>query len=330
MKKTQIFALIIFILLAGSAWLFLSPAVSEIREVRQKIRQAKSRVEELRRISMQSEEMEKKIVFFQRDIQYLARYLPGQGGINGTLNDIRSKGIGYGLNMVKADCDYSFMLEGPGPTNAAAAVLCLETIPFNLQIEGPLPDICSYLEWLEGLPCFLGIGTLEVSRIGNSSSAFPLLRVNMLLKVLGFFRKEKESVGHFSRESDRYYPVRLSSDLVYAQKNLRITALEKDLFSPEWVVGDDGDQRSIAGAEAGAESTEDGYNESLRGEKGAVSIADLDLNGIVSYQGEYTALIDNRRVKKGDAISGMEVMWITKDSICLSKGSDKFILRLNK
>ena len=71
-------------------------------------------------------------------------------------------------------------------------------------------------------------------------------------------------------------------------------------------------------------------SESRRGEKSADSIGDLDLTGIVNYQGEYTALIGDRRVKKGDTIVEMEVMWITKDSICLSKGSDKFILRLNK
>ena len=233
MKKTLIFALVIFILFAGSAWLLFSSSLSDIHEVRRKIEKTQSRVDKLRQLCRQSEEMEKKAAFFQKDIQYLIRYLPGQGEMNGILNDVRSKGMEYGLNMVKADSDYSFMLEGPGPSRDDDAVLCLETIPFNLQVEGPLPDICSYLEWLEGLPCFLGIDNLEVSRIGDSSSAFPLLRVNMLLKVLGLSRKGKESIDHFQRESDIYYPVRLSPDLVTAQKNLRITALEKDLFSPE-------------------------------------------------------------------------------------------------
>jgi len=328
MKKTLFVALLMIILLAAGAGLLFFPAVSEIRKVRQEIRQAQGRVEQLSRISSQSEEMEKRAASFQRDIQYLVRYLPGQGGISRVLDDIRSRGIGYGLNIVKADFDYSFVLEGSDTSRDDDAVLCLEPVPFNLQAEGPLPDICSYFEWMEGLPCFLGIDNLEIFRIGDRLSVFPLLRVNVFLKVLGFSRKGKGSLGRFQREADGYYPVRLSPYLATAQKNLRITALEKDLFSPEGAATGDGDQSS--GGLAGRYPAEDDSNELQSREKGAVSISDLDLNGIVNYQGEYTALIGDRRVKKGDAIAGMEVMWITKDSICLSKGGDKFILRLNK
>ncbi|MEW5802973.1 MAG: hypothetical protein AB1847_12810 [bacterium] len=384
MRKTLIFTLILFILLAGCAWLLFTPYVAGIQEVRQKIEQTRKRTEMLRHLYRQSEEIERKAADFQRDIQYLSRYLPSQEEISAILNKVRAKGMEYyGLNMVKADSDYSLLLEGAGILQGDK-VLCLEAIPFKLQAEGPLPNICSYLEWLEGLPCFLSIDNLQVSRLGDDSLLFPLLRATILLKVMGLVRKGKESIGHLRRESDVYYPVRLSPSLITAQKNLRVTALEKDLFSPEEGAGSDGyaSYQGVAGGSADETPFQDGFardglvkggtarGENARGEdsggwsaggegagdwhlgvgnwslgtqsaegeddeswgeeKGGTSIQDLDFTGIVNYQGEYTALINNRRVKKGDGIAGMEVMWITKDSICLSKGRDKFILRLNQ
>ncbi|MEW6379353.1 MAG: type 4a pilus biogenesis protein PilO [bacterium] len=350
MKKVRIFILIFPILLVGLSWLLFSPYITEIREVRQKIRMTRSRIERLRQLSGQAEDMDRKIALFQKNIQHLVRYLPGQGEIDSLLGEVRSKGTDYGLNMLKVDSDYSFWL-GEADSSQDGAILCFEPVPVHLQAEGQLPDLCSYLEWLEGLPYFLGIDNVDIIRLEDSSSVFPQVRLTMFFKVMSLSHRGKEAAGRFFRKTDLYQPVHLSPSLIAAQKNLRITALEKDLFSPEGASAEEGEYQQGDGSPSGLEDVVvgEGDSEKAGGDSGAeernsnpetdsghrseeavTSIRDLDLNGIVSYQGEYIALINNRRLKKGETVIGMEVMWITKDSICLAKGSEKFILRLNQ
>lgn len=345
MKKARIFIFIFPVLVILLSWLLLYPSIAEILKVREKIRLTRSQIERFGHLRTQSQEIERKIAYFQKDIQHLIRYLPGPGSIETTLKQLHSWGTEYGLNMLKVSSDYSFRLDEAADQSLYAndRVFCLEAVPVQLQAEGQLPDICNYLEWLEELPYFLSIDQAEIRKLEEDSSAvFPRVRLAMLIKIVGLSRQEKEDTGRILRAVDLYQPANLSSALIAAQKNVRLTALEKDLFFPEEVSEAEVDEELGKSEEEAAVSGEDDppirkksrtlaeEGRSPLQDEGRVSVRDFDLNGILSCQGEYIALINNRRVKKGETIAGMEVMWITKDSICLAKGDEKFILRLNQ
>ena len=313
MKKIIIFILILCFLLIGISWLLFSPYISKTWAIKQKIQRNREELKKVVQFSKQSAEWEKKFSLFQKDIQTLLHYLPKQEDLDDLSQNLRSKAIDYSLNMYKVDFDHSFSLE---KINSLETTLYLDMIPLQIRLEGQFFDIYKYLRYLEKLPCFFGFDTLEIiKKYKGAASAFSSLQANIATNVLCLSQKKKSLFGFSLPMSNTpYHPLQLSSSLITAQKNLRIRTLEKNLFIP------------------GQKEDTDEYmvdNKITDRETGMLSLMDLNLNGIVNYQGEYMALINNQRVKKGNIIAGMEVVWITKERVCLAKDRKEIILNLN-
>lgn len=314
MKKKLILSLTFGFLFIGASWFLLSPYISKTWAIKQKIRQNQEKLEKMVRLSGQSAEWKNKLLLLQNDIQYLSNYLPKQKELNTLSHKLRSKAIDYNLNIFDIGFDHSFSLR---EVNSHAPTFYLKIVPLQVRLEGQFPNIYRYLEYLEKLPCFFGFDTLEIlKKQKQNTSTFPTIQANMAINVLCLSPKRKSLfASSFKISNTDYPPIQISPSLITTQKNLRIRALGKNIFIPE-------QSKEINEYMTG--------NEIIDIEIETLSLMDLNVNGIVSYQGEYMALINNQRVKKGNSIAGMEVVWITKNRVCLAKDKKKIILNLNK
>ena len=314
MKKYFIFILTFGFLFIGASWFLLSPFISKTWAIKQKIQQNKKNLEKITQFSKQSAELENKLIVLQKDIQYLSNHLPKQKELNTLSQKLRSKATDYNLTIFDIGFDHPFSLP---ELNYQEPTLYLKIVPLQVRLEGQFPNIYQYLEYLEKLPYFFGFDTLEIlKKQKQDTSAFPAMQANMEINVLCLAPKRKSLFASaLTMNNTDYHPIQISPSLISNQKNLRIRALGKNLFIPE----------------QSEEVTEYMTNNEIIDDKTEnVSLMDLNLNGIVSYQGEYMALINNQRVKKGNSIAGMEVVWITKNRVCLAKDKKKIILNLNK
>jgi len=314
MKKHFIFSLIFGFLFIAASWFLFSPYISKTWAIKQKIIQNQKELEKIGQLSRESAKWENKFLLLQKDIQYLSNYLPKQKELNSLSHKLRSKAIDYKLNIFDLGFDHSFSLT---ELNSQAPTFYLKIVPLQIRLKGPFPNIYRYLEYLEKLPYFFGFDTLEIlKKQKQNTSPFPTIQANMQVNILCLSPKRKSLFASSLKINNTDYPpMQISPSLISTQKNLRIRSLGKNLFIPK------------QSEEVNTFMTD---NEIINGETEALSLMDLNLNGIVSYQGEYMALINNQRVKKGNSIGGMEVVWITKNRVCVAKDKKKIILNLNK
>ena len=66
-----------------------------------------------------------------------------------------------------------------------------------------------------------------------------------------------------------------------------------------------------------------------RVKKQPASSSGLELNGIMQTGDHYTALINNKIIRQGDAISDKKILDITKNSVEIFDNGEVFVLKLN-
>jgi hypothetical protein len=309
MKKIIAFNIVVWALFIGISWQLFSPYLSKTWAVKQKIREGQSELEKLHQQSNRSMEWDEKYTYFQNGIQYLTDYLPRQGELENVSQKLRLKAKDFGVDAVEVSFDHSFSLRG---MDAHDTALYLKVIPFRIHLEGDFLHVYRLLEWIEEMPCFLGIDTLEILSKSKKPSS-PVLEANLAVHIVTLSHERADFLHPAPRSTSSYLPGQPSPALITAQKNLRIRALGRNLFASGKSVNT-GDQVISSAA--------------LPRDTRAVTPPRFTLNGIVSYQEEYMALINNQRVKKGDLIEGREVVWITKNRVCLARGNEKTILNL--
>lgn len=67
-----------------------------------------------------------------------------------------------------------------------------------------------------------------------------------------------------------------------------------------------------------------------KGKEGASKIDGMILNGVIHRKGSGVAIINNRIMRKGDAIAGKKIVEIFKDRVILSDGDERIELMVEK
>jgi hypothetical protein len=67
-----------------------------------------------------------------------------------------------------------------------------------------------------------------------------------------------------------------------------------------------------------------------RGKEGATKIDGMTLNGVILRKGSGIAIINNRIMRKGDAIAGKRLIEILADRVILSDGDERIELMVEK
>ncbi|MGA1875054.1 MAG: type 4a pilus biogenesis protein PilO [bacterium] len=309
MKKIIAFNIAIWALLIGISWQLFSPYLSKTWAVKQKIRENQGELEKLHQQSNRSTAWDEQYTYFQNGIQYLTDYLPRQGELEHVSQKLRQKAKDFGVDDVEVSFDHSFLLRGMDSHDPA---LYLKVIPFRIHVEGDFFHVYRFLEWIEEMPSFLGIDTMEILSKSQKSSS-PVLEANLSVHMATLSHERIDFLNPFPENKSFHLPGQPSPDLITAQKNLRIRSLGRNLFVSGKSMHTD--EQAMSGRP-------------LPRDTGATPYTRFTLNGIVSFPEGYMALINNQRVKKGDVVEGREVVWITKNSVCLARGSEKTILNL--
>ncbi len=308
MKKIVIIISIFFILFIISFWLFLSPYQKQIGANKKNINQARSELKKFQQLEKKSQEYKNKFLSLQENIKQLISYLPAHEELNDLAQEMLSMAKKFELKPLKVTLDQPLSIEKIQENNS---MYYLEIVPLIIRLEGKFSQIYQYLEKLEKLPFFHTIDALEIFNKSKNNSSTPLIQANIALSVFSVLRRIEPflSPSILSRQITT-----ISNALITAQKNLQIRDWGKTLFALE------------------EDSLKHNYQVNDRewnSDDGAVPLIDLNLNGILSYQGKYIALINNQRVTTGSMIAGMKVKWISKDRVSLARNNEKVILTLN-
>ncbi|MGA1868931.1 MAG: hypothetical protein ACMUJM_10330 [bacterium] len=179
---------------------------------------------------------------------------------------------------------------------------------FTLNLRGDFLSMGEYFESLENDECLCAIDELEIKQIDSTPGSVHA-RVNVsVLNSLDLY------------DSD-----------VYDFKNSANKKSRKFYYNSLW------DNNPFKRREVNEKSVTKGSQKKEKGKissgkkvvkKRGLGIDDITLNGIIFYNGEYIALMNDERFNKGDRLLGYTIDRIEKDNVYLTYGKERFRLTM--
>ena len=172
---------------------------------------------------------------------------------------------------------------------------------YTLNLRGDFLNLGEYIESLENDECLCVIDEIEMEHIASKpGSVQARVDVAVLNSQDLYDSEDSRNKDAQNRESRKFYYNSLWDNNPFTKQATNKIWGEKRAHSPK-----------------------------KRIKERRMGIEDIKLNGMIFYNGEYSALINDERLNKGDNLFGFEIYKIEKDNVYLTCGKERYRLTMH-
>ncbi|MGA1823687.1 MAG: hypothetical protein ACMUIP_03410 [bacterium] len=172
---------------------------------------------------------------------------------------------------------------------------------YTLTLRGDFLNIGEYLESIENDECLCAIDGLEMETIASKpGSVQARVDIAVLNSPTAYDSEDSQEKNPHGKESKKFYYNSVWDTNPFIKQAHMSIEKEKRVQTPK-----------------------------KRIEKRTMGIDDIRLNGIIFYNNEYSALINDERFHEGDHLLGYEIYRIEKENVYLTCGEERYRLTMH-